>query len=77
VASLRASFEAAIDDYLALCEEKGIEPDKPFKGSFNVHIGSQLHRQAALCAQQRGVNLNQLVTDALEHYLKGESWENA
>jgi len=51
VASLRASFEAAIDDYLALCEEKGIEPDKPFKGSFNVRIGSQLHRQAALCAQ--------------------------
>ena len=35
VASLRASFEEAIDDYLALCEEKGIEPEKPFKGSFN------------------------------------------
>ncbi|MFM8008555.1 MAG: type II toxin-antitoxin system HicB family antitoxin, partial [Dolichospermum sp.] len=31
VASLRASFEEAIDDYLSLCEEKGIEPEKPFK----------------------------------------------
>ncbi|MBG1266172.1 type II toxin-antitoxin system HicB family antitoxin [Nostoc sp. WHI] len=69
VASLRASFEEAIDDYLALCEEKGIEPEKPFKGSFNVRVGSQLHRQAALYAQQRGVNLNKLVTDALERYL--------
>ncbi len=76
VASLRASFEEAIDDYLALCEEKGIEPEKPFKGSFNVRVGSQLHRQAALFAQHRGVNLNKLVTDALELYLKGESLEN-
>jgi predicted HicB family RNase H-like nuclease len=30
VASLRASFEEAIDDYLALCEEKGMEPEKAF-----------------------------------------------
>ncbi|AHJ28002.1 type II toxin-antitoxin system HicB family antitoxin [Nodularia spumigena] len=77
VASLRASFEEAIDDYLALCEEKGIEPEKAFKGSFHVRVGSQLHRQAALFAQQRGVNLNKLVTDALERYLKGESLKNA
>ena len=74
VASLRASFEEAIDD---LCEEKGIEPEKLFKGSFNVRVGSQLHRQAVLFAQQRGVNLNKLVTDALERYLQGESLENA
>ena len=77
VVSLRASFQEAIDDYLALCEEKSIEPEKPFKGSFNVRVGSQLHRQAALFAQQRGVNLNKLVADALERYLKGESLENA
>ena len=44
---------------------------------FNVRVGSQLHRQAALFAQQRGMNLNKLVTDALERYLKGESLENA
>ncbi len=69
VASLQASFEEAIDDYLMLCEEKGIEPEKPFKGSFNVRVGSQLHRQAVLFAQERGLNLNKLVTDALEGYL--------
>jgi predicted HicB family RNase H-like nuclease len=73
VISLKANFEEAIDDYLALCQEKGIEPEKPFKGSFNVRVGSQLHRQAALFAQQNGLNLNKLVTDALESYLKEES----
>jgi predicted HicB family RNase H-like nuclease len=73
VISLRANFEEAIDDYLALCQEKGIEPEKPFKGSFNVRVGSQLHRQAALFAQERGLNLNKLVTDALESYLREKS----
>ena len=77
VPSLRASFEEAINDYLDFCQEKGIQPEKSFKGSFNVRVGSQLHRQAALFAQQRGVNLNKLVTDALECYLKGEPLENA
>ena len=36
VVSLRASFQEAIDDYLALCEEKSIEPEKPFRGSFEI-----------------------------------------
>lgn len=73
VPSLRANFEEAIEDYLALCDQKGIEPEKPFKGSFNVRVGSQLHRQAVLFAQQQGLNLNKLVTDALEAYLQGKT----
>ncbi|MFN5514911.1 MAG: type II toxin-antitoxin system HicB family antitoxin [Cyanobacteriota bacterium] len=76
VPSLRANFEAAIDDYLDLCEEKGIIPEKPFKGSFNVRVSSQLHRQAALFAEERGVNLNKLVTEALESYLQSMSLNN-
>lgn len=36
MASFRASFEEAIDDYLALCDQKGIEPEKLFKEDFNV-----------------------------------------
>ena len=76
VISLRANFEEAIDDYLAMCQEKDIEPEKPFKGSFNVRVGSQLHRQAALFAQQNGLNLNKLVTNALESYLKEELLKN-
>jgi predicted HicB family RNase H-like nuclease len=76
VSSLRANFEAAINDYLALCEDKKITPEKPFKGTFNVRVGSQLHRQAALFAQEQGVNLNKLVTDALEFYLRSMSLNN-
>jgi len=70
VESLRASFYEAVDDYLELCQLKGIEPEKPFKGSFNIRPGTELHRRAAYAAIEQGINLNQLVTEALEQYLR-------
>ncbi|NEQ63673.1 MAG: type II toxin-antitoxin system HicB family antitoxin [Moorea sp. SIO4A1] len=70
VESLRASFHEAVDDYLELCQLKGIEPEKPFKGSFNIRPGTELHRRAAYAAIEQGINLNQLVTEALEQYLR-------
>jgi predicted HicB family RNase H-like nuclease len=76
VADLRASFQEAIDDYLSVCQERLIEPEKPFKGSFNVRVGSQLHRQAVLFSQEKGMNLNQLITNALVNYLQQDSTLN-
>ncbi len=70
VLSLKTSFHEAVDDYLDLCQQRGMEPETAFKGSFNIRTGTDLHRRAALSAQQRGVNLNRLVTDAIEHYLR-------
>ena len=69
VKSLRKSFKEAVDDYLELCAEEGREPNKPFKGSFNVRTGSDLHRKAVLFARAEGSNLNKVVTEALEKYL--------
>ena len=69
VKSLRMGFEAAVNDYLELCEEENKEPEKSFKGSFNVRTGPDLHRKAALFAKSKGTNLNSIITDALEKYL--------
>ena len=69
VGSLRAAFEEAVDDYLELCRDENKEPEQPFKGSFNVRTGSDLHRRAALYAKATGVNLNNVVMAALEKYL--------
>ncbi len=66
VQSLRAAFEEAVEDYLELCSEEGREPDRPFKGSFSVRVGKELHRQTALRARQRGLSLNAFVIDALK-----------
>ncbi len=69
VETLRASFQEGINDYLELCQQKGIVPEQPFKGSFNIRPGTELHRRAAIAAQEQGINLNKLVSEALEHYL--------
>lgn len=60
-----ASFRGALDEYLAFCAEKGKAPEKPFKGTFNVRIGSELHERAALKAAEKGESLNQFVAEAI------------
>ncbi len=37
-ADLISDFHSAVDDYLAVCEAQGREPEKAYKGSFNVRI---------------------------------------
>ncbi|MGA2185677.1 MAG: type II toxin-antitoxin system HicB family antitoxin [Bryobacteraceae bacterium] len=70
VRSLKKAFREAVDDYLATCERLSKEPDTPFKGSFNVRVGAELHKRAAVYAAEHGKKLNAVITEALEHHLK-------
>lgn len=69
IEDLEANFHAAVDEYLAFCKETGKTPDTPFKGTFNVRVGRDLHRRAALLAEARKTKLNTVVQQALEEYL--------
>jgi len=69
VSELEAMFHQSIDNYLAMCKETGKSPDKEFKGSFNVRISPELHREISLQAAQEGITLNQYVLKALENSL--------
>jgi len=62
---LEKDFKESIDDYLSECSELGIKPEKPFKGSFNVRIPSELHRDAALKAIELNTSLNGFVSDSI------------
>lgn len=62
-------FHGAVDDYLALCEAEGTVPEKAYKGSFNVRISPELHRQAAISATARQMTLNSFVESALKNYV--------
>jgi predicted HicB family RNase H-like nuclease len=64
------AFREAVDDYLADCEAEGREPDTPFKGQFNVRTRPELHRAYARLAAERGLSLNEVITDALERALR-------
>jgi predicted HicB family RNase H-like nuclease len=65
---LKRAFEASVDDYLELCKEEGLVPEKTFKGIFNVRVGQELHRLAARAALANGMKLNDFVTKAIQHY---------
>lgn len=68
VDELVASFHSCIENYVQMCAEMGVEPEKEYKGSFNVRIQPELHRRAALAATSMGMTLNQYVTQAIEQY---------
>jgi len=69
VDSLESNFRAAVDEYLAFCAAEGKAPDQPFKGSFNIRVGSELHKRAALFAEEHHQKLNAVVSRALEEFL--------
>lgn len=63
---LVADFHGAIDDYLAVCEAEGIEPEKAYKGSFNIRISPELHKQLAVCATAQQMSLNSFIEKLLQ-----------
>ena len=67
---LEASFKEAVDEYLRRCENTGKPASKPYSGSFNVQVGTDLHRSAAQYAKLKNMSLNELVRSALENELK-------
>lgn len=70
VKQLKNAFHEAVDDYLETCKEIGKEPEKPYKGSFNIRISPDLHRQAAQQAMLNGVSLNDFVKSAIDKMIK-------
>jgi predicted HicB family RNase H-like nuclease len=75
VSEITAMFHQSVDNYLELCAACGKDPEREYKGTFNVRISSELHRRAALCAAENGQTLNQLVGDAIDRYLSGGNTE--
>lgn len=67
VKDLKQAFKEAVDDYLDTCKQLGKEPEKTYKGSFNVRIPSELHRQAARQAMIKDMSLNDFVRYSIEN----------
>lgn len=66
VAELRAAFEEAVEDYLAICEKLGQAPNKPYSGQFRLRLAPELHARAAMVAEARGKSLNTWVSEVIE-----------
>ena len=65
VDELEKAFKETVEEYLALCQERGTEPNKPFKGVFQVRVEPDLHRAAAMTAAREKLTLNEFVRNAI------------
>ena len=65
VDKLKAAFIEAVDDYIQTCKKLGKEPEKAFRGSFNVRIKPELHKSAAYQAEVLGQSLNEFVESSI------------
>ncbi len=69
VNSLIEDFHSAVDEYLEFCAENDKEPQQQYKGSFNVRISPELHRQASLMAQAQHISLNNFIEQSVKNYV--------
>jgi predicted HicB family RNase H-like nuclease len=67
VKQLTKAFHEAVNDYLETCKELGKDPDKEFKGSFNVRLKPKIHRLAVMKSASMKISLNQYVEKVLEN----------
>ena len=69
ISDIEEEFHKAVDDYLEFCAEVGKEPEKEYKGTFNVRISPELHKRLALCAFKEGCSLNAEVESAIAEFV--------
>ena len=70
VQELEQDFQNVIDEYLADCKERNVKPEQPYKGTFNVRISPELHRNIALYAIEHEKSLNAAVEEAIENMVR-------
>lgn len=66
---LKADFESGIDIYLKSCKDRGVNPQKPFSGTLNIRISSEVHSQLALKAQISGRSINSIIKELISNQL--------
>ena len=77
VRSLIRNFHEAVDDYLADCSEAETEPERAYKGTFNVRVSENLHREAALYGLNNNMSLNSVVENAMQNMVEKNFYHSA
>lgn len=65
--ALRHEGHVSLSVYLDMCREQGRDPYRDFSGKFNARINPELHARAVEAATAKGISLNQLVEEAIQH----------
>ena len=63
---LKKEFQFSIDDYLAMCAERGEDPNKPCSGKISLRVAPEVHSAALYAAASEGKSLNAWIADTVE-----------
>jgi predicted HicB family RNase H-like nuclease len=69
LAGLRAEGARSLEVFLAVCKERGIPATKKYSGKLQLRLKRKTHEKAAIAAAAKGVSLNTLIEQAVEHEL--------
>jgi predicted HicB family RNase H-like nuclease len=69
---LEKDFKNSIDYYILDCKKNKLEPEKPFKGSFNVRVSPTIHQRAVFASKEKKTTLNNFVAEAIMEKLEAE-----
>lgn len=75
VDALEASFREMVDEYLAFCSERGMEPARPYSGRFVLRIPPEVHRDVTIAARTADESMNAWILNAIQVRL--EAWRAA
>jgi predicted HicB family RNase H-like nuclease len=75
VIELKSAFIEAVEEYIELCKSLGKDPFKSYKGTLNVRIGPELHKQATEHATIQGITLNKYIQNAIAREVNEEKAE--
>ena len=65
VDELETNFKNCVDEYIQTCKQLNREPQKAYKGVFNVRIDPQLHKKIYKEALKAGISLNAFINKVL------------
>ena len=72
IPELERDFHHAVDSYLCVCKEEGMQPEKPRSGKLLLRLPSDVHAGLVRIAETTGQSANQLIVDAVRvQYLGG------
>lgn len=71
VPQLEKEFRTSIDDYLAVCTERGRTPDRPYSGRIPLRLAPKVHRAATTAARAEGKSLNAWLAETIERATSG------
>ena len=69
---LQREFATSLEVYREVCRERGVEPEKPYSGRFNLRLPPDLHRGLARAAARSGKSLNAWAVAALRRAAEDE-----